>query len=193
MDSAAQSYKIVNDSSPNGIYVYDHEKRLWQLVRVDGEHFKPGKKGVYVIYFDNTKCSACRKYDNIWFPFIESLSNSRKDINFVIVLCNWFARDCNSSAAANTFKHYDVHASPTTVVLYANDNGDIVYQEKYEGVLYEFELKLILENFEERAQKAAKGEKVTPPIEKKSGSVIEDLVLAILRSILEKKDVEEKK
>lgn len=183
--SDAQGLKIVNESSPNGIYVYSHDNGLWRLLRVDGDYFKPIKKGVYVIYFDNAKCAACRKYDNVWFSFIDNNMRNKKDFYFVIILCNWFARDCNSGAASESFKHYDVHASPTTIVLYVDEHGEIKYQEKYEGVLYEFELKLVLENFEERAQKAMRGEKVSPPIEKK-GSVLEDLILQILKSIIEK-------
>jgi len=186
MGSDAQSFKIVNENSPHGIYVYDHEKGSWQLVQVEDGPFKPNKKGIYVIYFDNAKCSACRKYDTIWFPFIENSMQTKKEITFVIVLCNWFARDCKSKSASETFKQFDVHASPTTIVLYVDENGEIKYQEKYEGVLYEFELKLVLEQFEDRAQKALRGEKVAPPIEKKSSSALEDLIMQILKSIIEK-------
>lgn len=186
MSANEQYFKIINESSANGIYIYDHDTGLWKLLKVEDGYFKPTKKGIYVIYFDNARCSACRKYDSIWFPFIENHARNMKDANFVIILCNWFARDCNSKAASESFKHYDVHASPTTVVLYVDENGSIKYQEKYEGVLYEFELKLVLEGFEERAQKALRGEKVSPPIEKKSTSVLEDLILQILKSVLEK-------
>lgn len=185
MGNVQQVFKTVNADMPNGIYIYNKERNGWQLIRIDGEVFKPERKGVYVIYFDNTKCSACRKYDTIWFPFINNNAQNLKQYNFVIILCNWFARDCNSKAAAETFKQFDVHASPTTVVLYVDDNGEVRYQEKYEGVLYEFELKLILEGFEERAIKAMKGEKVTPPIEKKS-STIDELIIQILKALLEK-------
>lgn len=186
VDSNVQGYKKVNENMPHGIYAYDPDKGVWYLVRTDGEPFKPDKKGVYVIYFDNAKCSACRKYDTIWFPFIENNLQNYKHFNFIIILCSWFARDCKSTAAAETFKRFDVHASPTTIVLYADENGEIKYQEKYEGVLYEFELKLILESFEERVAKAMRGEKVVPPIEKKSSNVIDELVLQILKAILEK-------
>lgn len=186
MSSSGQNFKTVNESSPNGIYIYNHDEGVWHLLRTDDGPFKPDKKGVYVIYFDNAKCSACRKYDTIWFPFIENNMRSKRNINFVIILCNWFARDCNSKAAAESFKHYDVHASPTTVVLYTDENGEIKYQEKYEGVLYEFELKLVLENFEERALKAMRGEKVVPPIEKKSSGVLDDIIMQILKTLLEK-------
>lgn len=186
VSAVGQGLKIVNETSPNGIYIYNHDEGVWYLVKVDDGPFKPNKKGVYVMYFDNAKCSACRKYDSVWFPFIENNMRNKKNINFIIILCNWFARECNSKAAAESFKHYDVHASPTTVILYADENGEVRYHEKYEGVLYEFELKLVLENFEERALKAMKGEKVSPPLEKKSSGIIEDIILQILRSVLEK-------
>jgi hypothetical protein len=186
MSNNAQTFKTVNENMPNGIYIYDKDKNGWRLIRTDGEPFKPDRKGVYVVYFDNTKCSACRKYDTIWFPFIENNTQNLRQFNFVIILCNWFARDCNSTAAAETFRHFDIHASPTTVILYADENGEIKYQEKYEGVLYEFELKLVLEGFEERATKSMRGEKVTPPLEKKSGNIVDELILQILKTLLEK-------
>ncbi|MEM1541389.1 MAG: hypothetical protein QW101_02545 [Ignisphaera sp.] len=187
MSDSSSTLKIVNETSQNGIYLYDPKNSVWIFLRSDGDSYKPDKKGIYVLYFDNAKCSACRKYDNIWFPFVQNNANTKNNLYFVVILCNWFARDCTSKAASESFKHYDVHASPTTIVLYVDESGEIKYQEKYEGVLYEFELKLILENFEERAMKAVKGEKVSPPIEKKSSSnVIEDIVLQILRSIFEK-------
>ncbi|MEM2627990.1 MAG: hypothetical protein QW775_07055, partial [Ignisphaera sp.] len=112
--------------------------------------------------------------------------------NFIIVLCNWFARDCNSTAAAETFKRFDVHASPTTIVLYVDENNEIKYQEKYEGVLYEFEIKLVLDGFEERVAKALRGEKVSPPIEKKSSNVLDEIILQILKAIIEKGDKQER-
>ncbi|MEM1683739.1 MAG: hypothetical protein QXG46_01155 [Ignisphaera sp.] len=187
MSNSSLMLKIINETSQNGIYIYDSKNNVWVFLRSDGDFYKPDKKGIYVLYFDNAKCSACRKYDNIWFPFVQNNANTKNNLYFVVILCNWFARDCTSKAASESFKHYDVHASPTTIVLYVDENGEIKYQEKYEGVLYEFELKLILENFEERAMKAIKGEKVSPPIEKKSSSnVIEDIVLQILKSIFEK-------
>lgn len=177
--------KIVNESSQNGIYTYDSASGLWKFIRSEGDYYKPDKKGIHVIYFDNAKCSACRKYDNIWFPFVQNTATTKNNTYFVIILCNWFARDCTSKAAAESFRFYDIHASPTTLVIYVDDRGEIKYQEKYEGVLYEFELKLILENFEERALKAMKGEKVSPPIDKKS-SAVDDIILQILKQIIEK-------
>jgi len=122
------------------------------------------------------------------FNILEYLKN-RNDINFVIVLCDWFARECSSSAASESFEHFDVHASPTTIVLYSDEKGEIKYQEKYEGVLYEFELKLILENFLERAEKHMRGEKVTPPISKESSSkALGDIVMQILKALIGQKE-----
>ncbi len=181
--------KRVDEKCIHGIYIYDPRQNLWILMQRDGGYFKPSGKGVYVIYFDNGKCSACRKYDGIWFPFVEKYSKDRNDINFVIILCDWFARECSSQAASESFKHFDVHASPTTIALYSDEKGEIKYQEKYEGVLYEFELKLILENFLERAEKHMRGEKVTPPISKESSSkAIEDIVMQILKALMGQKE-----
>jgi len=177
-------FKKIGVDSPHGIYIYRSKEKVWEFVRADGDAFEPLDKGVYVIYFDNTKCSACRKYDEVWFPFVEKWSSERGDsAKFVIVLCDWFARECKSQAAAESFKKFEVHASPTTVVLYADDVKAVRYQEKYEGVMYEFELKLVLDKFEERAQKAMKGEKVSPPISKESGKALEELIMQILKAL----------
>ncbi|MDK6028390.1 hypothetical protein QPL79_03310 [Ignisphaera sp. 4213-co] len=184
-------FKRLDSSSPHGIYFYDDRIGMWKLLRSDGGAFEPFEKGVYVIYFDNAKCSACRRYDEIWYPFVDKwIKEKDKGFKFVIVFCDWFARECRSSAAAETFKKFDVHASPTTIVLYVDNNNTVKYQEKYEGVMYEFELKLILEKFEERALKAMKGEKVSPPISKESGKSLEDLIMQILKALTlgEKKD-----
>ncbi len=189
--SKTVSFKRLDSSSPHGIYLYNSETGLWELLRSDGNAFEPFGNGVYVIYFDNAKCSACKRYDEIWYPFVEKWVREKgKNVKFVIVLCEWFARECKSSAAAESFKKFDVHASPTTIVLYVDDSNTIKYQEKYEGVMYEFELKLILENFVERALKAMKGEKVSPPISKESSKSLEDLIMQILKALTlgEKKD-----
>ncbi|MEM0027167.1 MAG: hypothetical protein QXT53_06405 [Ignisphaera sp.] len=189
--SRTVSFKRLDSSSRHGIYLYNPETEAWELLRSDGNAFEPLGKGVYVIYFDNARCSACKRYDEIWYPFVEKWAKEKdKDTKFVIVFCEWFARECKSSAAAESFKKFDVHASPTTIVLYADDSNAIKYQEKYEGVMYEFELKLILEKFVERALKAMRGEKVSPPISKESGKSLEDLIMQILKALTlgEKKD-----
>lgn len=185
--------KRVDEKAPHGLYLYEPRHSAWRLIATEGEAFKPAERGVYVLYFDNAKCSACRKYDNVWFPFVEKWYGEGRGHNtrFVIVFCDWFARECKSQAAAETFRKFDVHASPTTVVLYADSDGSVRYQEKYEGVLYEFELSLVLKEFEDRALKAMRGEKVSPPISKGSSSkAIEELVTQILKALLlgEKKE-----
>lgn len=184
VSSAMRYVKEVDTKCPHGIYIYDRDRDLWMLVRSDGDAFEPSEDGVYVIYFDNTKCPACRKYDTIWFPFVRKWSKEHHNHKFVVVLCDWFARECKSEAASNSFRKYDVHASPTTVITYVKD-GKRVYDEKYEGVLYEFELKLILEGFEERANKHLRGEKVELPIKKESVEAsLQKLIAEIIKQLL---------
>ncbi len=123
---------IVDVNSPHGIYIYDKEKDKWVLVRTEGEAFKPEEDGVYVIYFDNTRCPACRIYDLSWYPYIKLVGRNLENVKFIIILCSWFARNCESEAAKNSFKEYDVHASPTTYLLYVK-NGEVVLKDKLEG------------------------------------------------------------
>jgi len=173
--------KVVADC-PHGIYVYDREKSGWRLIRTEGKHFEVGElgDGVYVIYFDNTKCPACRKYDLYWYPFMETTAKTLDGYYFVIILCEWFAGKCRSPAAAATFKHYKVVASPTTLLAYVVD-GKTIYTEKYEGVLTLEELLKVVPSFKERGERARRGEKVEPPLKDK---VSKDELLELLKKLL---------
>ena len=170
--------KKVDSKSPHGIYIYDPKRDEWVLVRSEGRYFNPRNDGFYIIYFDNTKCPACRKYDNYWFPYVSKNATKLEKHYFVIILCEWFARNCRSRAASESFRHYDVHASPTTILLYIK-NGKIIHQEKYEGYLTYEELEKVVGEFRDRALRAERGEKVELP--KKT---LEEELLELLKKIL---------
>ncbi|MGB9726173.1 MAG: hypothetical protein ACPLZ8_05980 [Fervidicoccaceae archaeon] len=121
----------VGPTSPNGIYFLDGDS--WKLLRSEGLPLHPGERGdgIYVFYFDNTKCPACRKFDTEWFPFVKE--NANKAMYFII-LCDWFARECSSKAASLTFMLHEVRASPTTI-FFKVKNGEVRKQEKIEGVV----------------------------------------------------------
>jgi len=131
--------KIVKVDSPHGIYRYDRTSREWVLIDKDGDGFKPYKDGFYIVYFDNTKCAACRIYDLFWYPFIETIGKDLEGIEYIIVLCEWFAKQCKSRSASNTFKEFDVHASPTTAFIEVR-NLKIVRKELVRGVMKTEEL-----------------------------------------------------
>jgi len=173
--------KVVADC-PHGIYVYDREKSAWRLIRVEGSHFEVGEfgDGTYVVYFDNTKCPACRKYDLYWYSFMETTAKTLDGYYFVIVFCEWFASRCRSPAAASTFRHYKVVASPTTLLAYVVDRKT-VYTEKYEGVLTLEELLKVIPTFRERGERARKGEKVEPPLKERASR---DELLELLKKLL---------
>lgn len=124
------SYEV-NPASQNGIYVLNEGH--WKLYRTDGLPLHPGEQGdgIYVLYFDNTKCGACRRFDKEWFPFAAENAGKAK---FFIVLCEWFARNCASKAASLTFTLHEVRASPTTI-FFKVINGEIAKQERFEGVV----------------------------------------------------------
>lgn len=124
----------VGVDSPHGVYMYDPGKKVWRLIAVEGGPFKPREDGIYVVYFDNTRCPACRIYDFAWYRFVEEESRRGNPPRFVIVLCDWFAHECRSDAAAASFRWYRVHASPTTLFLYVK-NGEVVEEERREGAL----------------------------------------------------------
>ncbi len=160
--ASLKRYKVIGADSPHGIYLYDKLNDEWVLTSVDGEAFLPRSDGYYIIYFDNTKCSACRKYDKYWFPYVRKAAKELSDHYFVIVLCEWFARNCRSESASKTFTTFDVHASPTTYLLHVKD-GEVAYKEKYEGYLTDTELEKVVGEFKARAEKAERGEKVELP------------------------------
>lgn len=119
--------------SENGIYVYDPSKSSWILLRKDGDPFRIGElgDGTYVVYFDNLFCPACRIQDQHIYRLIVRKGNENSS-KFVIIMCNWFANNCSSSAAAKSFEAFKVSASPT--ILVAKVNGGSVKMERLEGV-----------------------------------------------------------
>jgi len=123
----------VEADSPHGIYVYDFNKEKWILKQVSGNPALPWSDGYYVVYFDNTRCPACRNYDNYWFPFVKVFGRMFPEVNYVIVLCDWFARECVSEAASGAFKKFDVHASPATILLRVS-NSEIKEKIEVSGV-----------------------------------------------------------
>jgi len=116
-------------TAPHGVYVYSVESRSWIPA---GRSALLGD-GVYVIYFDNAKCGACRKFDDYWFPFVEEVAPEGR-ATFVIVLCEWFAKRCSSDDARDLFKEFDVHVSPTVVFL-RREGGKNAKVLKGEGVM----------------------------------------------------------
>jgi len=80
----------IEPDSPHGIYVYDFNKEKWILRQVSGEPQLPWGDGYYAIYFDNAKCPACRSYDNYWYPFVKLFGKLFSNVNYVVVLCDWF-------------------------------------------------------------------------------------------------------
>ncbi|MEM4833282.1 MAG: hypothetical protein QW809_06285 [Sulfolobales archaeon] len=123
----------IEPDSPHGIYVYDFSTEKWVLKQVSGNPNLPWGDGYYLIYFDNARCPACRSYDNHWFPFVKIFGGMFKEFNYVVVLCDWFARECVSEAASSAFRKFDIHASPTTLILQVV-NGQIVRKEEISGV-----------------------------------------------------------
>jgi hypothetical protein len=136
----------IEPDSPHGIYVYDFNKDKWVLKMVEGNPVIPWSDGYYVIYFDNAKCPACRSYDNYWFPFVRLFGRMFSNVNFVVVLCDWFARECISEAASGAFRKFDVHASPTTILLRVV-NGEIREKKELSGVKKIDELLNIVSSF----------------------------------------------
>ncbi len=179
----ARAYDRITSECPHGIYVYDKSREKWIFVRSEGDPLKLGEfgDGVYVIYFDNTRCPACKKYDIHWFPYVKFYCRETgcRDTHFVIVLCEWFAKNCKSEAASKSFREYNIVASPTTVVALV-EGGKKVYEERYEGYLVTEELEKVVGGFRERAEKAKRGEPVEKPIKRETTA---ELIKKILEQL----------
>ncbi|RLG88068.1 MAG: hypothetical protein DRO18_02150 [Thermoprotei archaeon] len=180
-------HEVVNEESPHGLYIFDVSKSMWRYIENPGdEAWVPKEDGYYIIYFDNTACPACRRYDPTWFSFTKKYAPKLKDHKFVIILCEWFARRCKSPVASKTFKYFEVHASPTTMLV-GVVNGKIVHKEKYEGVLKYDELSKVVLGFKERVEKVLRGEPVEKPL--KSEEIPEEvakILVALLSGDIEK-------
>ncbi len=124
--------------SPHGIYVY--AQGSWKLLRSEGPPFQLGElgDGLYMIYFDNTRCEACRMQDPEWFRFVSSYSGPYK-LHAVIVLCEWFAQNCKSPAAAETYRKFRIRASPTIIVALV-ENNKVKCMKMLFGVRFQREL-----------------------------------------------------
>jgi len=124
--------ELPGPGSEHGIYVY--EGGGWRLLRRDGGGFSIGElgDGVYLVYFDNTLCPACREQDLHLLEVLRRFGGDGR-VKFVIVLCDWFTSACDSPAAAETMKAFQVSASPTIVVAAVRD-GRVVYREELRGV-----------------------------------------------------------
>ncbi len=142
------SVTMPGPGSPNGVYVFDHKRRVWSILRKEGEPFRLGElgKGLYIVYFDNLYCPACRSQDHHIYKLVLKYGN-RDDVFFVIVVCDWFADNCKSEAASRTFREYKVSASPTLMIVKVSD-GNVV-EERLEGVrtdnAIEYYIKKLLE------------------------------------------------
>lgn len=170
-------FKTITSSSPHGVYIYDKREEKWLYSEEDRANIF--SNGYYVVYFDNTECSACRKYDKIWFPIVENYSN-KFPYTFIIILCGWFSNECKSKKAASFFDEFKIKASPTTLFLYVK-NGKIVYDERYEGVLEYKDLIYVLKTFEDRALRAEKGLPVIkPPMEASQVNKVLKTLLSLL-------------
>ncbi|MGC9012637.1 hypothetical protein [Thermogladius sp.] len=141
----------VDVDSPHGVYRYSRENSKWVLISVDDEDFTQKlEPGNYVVYFDNAKCPACRVYDMYWYPFVKLLGDAYP-FSYLVVLCNWFSKDCGSKAASKAFEKFDVHASPTTVIMTVENGGRIARSVKVEGVKRMDELAKIVEDYLKKA------------------------------------------
>ncbi|MEM2223742.1 MAG: hypothetical protein QXR02_02980 [Acidilobaceae archaeon] len=139
-------YTMPGPGSPNGIYVYSGAKKSWSLLRKDGEAFRIGElgDGIYVVYFDNLYCPACRSQDQYLYKLLVKYG-SEPSIFFVVIVCNWFADNCASEAASKTFREYKVSASPTIIVAKVTDNN--IVEERLEGVRTDGAIEYYIRNY----------------------------------------------
>ncbi len=121
---------------PHGIYYYDYKRKDWLLLRKDGEPLKPGElgDGLYVIYFYNLMCGACRAFTPHWMVFAEVMAGKLDNVIPLVVLCDWFSSMCDSKAAGDTFNEFDVDSTPTVIMVKVK-GGSIIDKSRLSGVV----------------------------------------------------------
>lgn len=137
---------VPGPGSPHGVYRYNKQSKRWEILRREGEPFKIGElgDGIYVVYFDNLYCPACRTQDHHFYRLFVKHGDS-PDVHLVVIMCNWFSGNCDSPAAAKSFVEFDVNASPT--ILVAKVNGAEVKEERLEGVRTDAVIEYYIKNF----------------------------------------------
>jgi hypothetical protein len=119
------------------------------LINRDGDRLEFRRDGIYMVYFDNARCPACRAYDVFWYSFHTLLGSQLRDTYFVIVFCKWFVSKCDSIAAREIFMKYNVKTSPTTLLL-GVVNGEVRIIVRREGVLRIDEIARLIDEFRGR-------------------------------------------
>ncbi|MGC9112565.1 hypothetical protein [Acidilobus sp.] len=154
--------KRLGRESTDGVYYFDFSSGYWVMMEESASPLVP-KERYSLVYFDNTLCPVCRRYDLHWYPFVESNLDRLRGFGLYVVLCDWFTQQCTSARGAMTFIEYNVRASPTTMLM-LSDGSKVIYTERYEGLLTERDLNNIVFTFPERAERAARGERVERPL-----------------------------
>ncbi len=131
VEKAEVAVKEISPDISHGIYVFDVNKKVWVRLEDDNKSLEPKEDGVYVVYFNNTKCPACRVFDIIWNIFVSNAKDT--SIKYYSVVCKWFTHECESKGAKESFKKYNVKSSPT-ILIWKVRSGSIVFTEKIEGV-----------------------------------------------------------
>lgn len=141
---------MIEPPPDNGVFVFKNNS--W--IKIRNDFWYPKEDGIYVVFFMNTRCPACKRYwDSAISKFLENNASRLRDkLRIIYVKCDWFARECSDDTAKNTFLIYLVSASPTTIVIKV-EKGEGVYAERYEGKLPYDKLVSVIQEFEERAKK----------------------------------------
>jgi len=141
---------MVEPPPENGVFLFKNGS--W--VKVNNDFWYPKEDGVYVVFFMNVRCPACKRYWNLAISkFLEKdITKFGNKLRIIYVKCDWFAKECRDETAKNTFLVYLVSASPTTIIIKV-EKGKGIYAERYEGRLPYDKLIAIVQEFGERVKK----------------------------------------
>ncbi|MEZ0290114.1 MAG: hypothetical protein ABWJ42_03365 [Sulfolobales archaeon] len=105
---------------PNGVYVWDWDKKLFVRVNSSKSYYLPDRDGYYLYYFHNNQCPHCQYFESKLQPYLRTLSDDsdlKNKLSVVLVVCNWFTLDCGDPLARNTFSAFNIQASPTFILI----------------------------------------------------------------------------
>lgn len=127
--------------SEEGVFIYGKQKRKTKINYIPP--WRSDKKHIYIVYFRNLKCPACRfLYDKIWITYLPKFTELAIPAE---VTCEYFAKQCSDEWAKMEFLLTDVHATPTIAVLYG---GEVIFKDTAPDMDHIIELLRVLKNNE---------------------------------------------
>lgn len=115
--SALRAAARGREGDASGVYVW----RGGSYERA-GEDWSPGP-GVYIVYFHNNRCPACRRFYPALLEGLPRALGSLEGVSHFKVVCEWFSSNCPDPLARRFFREFGVSVSPTLLLVRYGGDG----------------------------------------------------------------------